>query len=223
MMGGSTRAVLLISTILIVALVGIGATIRHRQVQAESAAQQNVLSRFTREVDNWTDDFGRRFGDLSDGISGKFRTWSEDFGGRFNGLTSGVGSRFNSWKDDLEMRLGQLRDGFEDTSKGVGGVVDGAWGLSAFIVTVFFDAIGNLHIIIPVAIVYFVTGFFGNTRMRVAILIGMAVAILLATRIGIVTGSILGIIVIFALVFGNRIFASLPRTVTESAGKAAQQ
>ena len=82
-------------------------------------------------LNNWTDDFGRRFGDLSDGITGRFRTWSEDFGRRFNDLTGGVGSRFNSWKDDLEMRLGQLSDGFEDTSKGVGGVVGGAWGLFA--------------------------------------------------------------------------------------------
>ena len=209
--------------VIIVAAVSIAAYMRHQHIQAELAAQQNVMSKISKGFGNWKDDLGRRIGDVSGGVRQGYTIWSQDFGKRVDDLTGGFASGFTKWRDELAMRLGDLNDGIGEKTGSVRNAVGGAWGLVAFIVTAIFDIVGNLHIMIPVAIVYFITGFFGNIRTRIATLIAVLIAVMLATNIGIVAGSILGIIAIFVLVFGEKITRSARTAAPAVSGDKAAQ
>lgn len=68
---------------------------------------------------------------------------------------------------------------------------------------------GNLHIMIPVAIIYFGVGIFGTLKMRVATLLGAIIGFWLSTRLGIVQGSLIGLLAIAALLFWNKIDSRL--------------
>ena len=194
-------------------LIGAAAYARHQHVQAELAAQQNVLHRIAQGFDGWKEDFGGRFDDIRSSISDGYRNWSEEIGNRVDVLSGGIGHGFASWRDDLTQRLHDARKGIVNTGKDMDGVIGGTWWFIAFVVTVFLDILGNLHIMIPVAIIYFVTGFFGSLKTRFATVIAMLVAVILADKIGIVPGSILGILLIIGLLFANRIASLVSKTV----------
>ena len=112
---------------------------------------------------------------------------------------------FDDWRDDLLMRADDLKDGIQGTAKGAGKMVGGAWGITRFTVTAILDYVGNLHIMIPVTIIYFGVGFFGTLKMRVATLIGALIAFWASTNFGIVQGSIIGLLAIAGLLFWNKI------------------
>lgn len=112
---------------------------------------------------------------------------------------------FSSWRDDLSMRLSDLKDGVQGTTQGATNVVGGAWGIISYVVKAVLDFIGNLHIMIPVTILYFGVGFFGTLKMRVATLIGALIAFWLSTSVGIVQGSVIGLLTIAGLLLWNKI------------------
>lgn len=111
---------------------------------------------------------------------------------------------FNDWRDDLSMRVSNLKDGIQGTARGAGNIVGGAWGIISFVVTAILDYIGNLHIMIPVTILYFGVGFFGTLKMRVATLMGALIGFWIATGSGIVQGSVIGLLAIAGLLFWNK-------------------
>lgn len=113
------------------------------------------------------------------------------------------------------MRFGHLKDSVQGTTHGAANIVGGAWGIISYLVTAVLDFIGNLHIMIPVTIIYFGVGFFGTLKMRVATLIGTIFAFWLSTNIGIVQGSVIGLLTIAGLLFWNKID---PRLLTASQG-----
>lgn len=158
---GSRPYISLSLFVIIVVLVALLGYARYQYVQAELAAQQNVLNR----------------------IQG--------------GLTN--------WSDDLSMRLRELKDGVQGTTQGAGNLVGGVWGITSFVVTAILDYVGNLHIMIPVTIIYFGIGFFGTLKMRVATLIASLIAIWVSTMTGIVQGSVIGLLAIAGLLFWNKI------------------
>lgn len=110
---------------------------------------------------------------------------------------------FEDWRDDLSQRLRDIKDGVENS--GPARAVGGAWGIGSYVVRAVFDYIGNLHIMIPVTIIYFGVGFFGTLKMRVATLIGALIAFLISTNAGIVLGSIIGLLAIAGLLYWNSI------------------
>ncbi len=112
---------------------------------------------------------------------------------------------FSDWRDDLSQRLIQFQEGIQGTAQGAKNVVGGAWGIISYLVTAVLDFTGNLHIMIPVTVIYFGVGFFGTLKMRVATLIGALIAFLISTSIGIVPGSIIGLLAMAGLLLWNRI------------------
>lgn len=134
---------------------------------------------------------------------------------------------FGDWRNDLSSRLGDLTAGVRGTTDGVSNFIGGAWGLVSFLVTVIFDYIGNLYIMVPLTVVYFCIGFFGTLKMRAAALIGSLIAIWLATMHGIVLGTIIGLFVIAGLLLWQHMnlrrltrMRSLPATLQATAGQA---
>ena len=116
-----------------------------------------------------------------------------------------IRSGLDDWGDDLSKRVGDLKGGVQGTAKDAGNVVGGVWGIIKFVVTAILDYVGNLHIMIPVTIAYFVVGFFGTLKIRAATLVGSIIALWVATRTGIVPGSLLGLLAIAGLLFWNKI------------------
>ncbi len=147
--------------VIIVVVVSLLGYARYQHVQAELAAQRNLVTRVQRGLDNWRDDLSTRFSDLKDDLRG--------------------------------------------TADDAGHVVGGVWRIIRFVVTAILDYVGNLHIMIPVTIIYFGVGFFGTLKMRVATLIGALIALWWSTNAGIVTGSIIGLLAIAGLLFWNKI------------------
>ncbi len=126
---------------------------------------------------------------------------------------------FSDWRDDLSLRLGEFIASFQGTAEGATHLVGGLWGIVSYVVTAVMDFIGNLHIMIPVTIIYFGVGFFGTLRMRVATLIGWLIALMLSISIGIVNGSVIGLFAIAALLFLNKL---VPRLLTAVQGLPAK-
>ena len=112
---------------------------------------------------------------------------------------------FDDWRDDLSMRTSGLLDGIRGTARGAGNIIGGGWGIVLFLGKAFLDFIGNLHIMIPVTVIYFGFGFFGTLKMRVATLIGALIAFLVSTNVGIVPGSVIGLFAMAGLLFWNKI------------------
>jgi len=112
---------------------------------------------------------------------------------------------FDNWSDDLAMRFGDFTDSVQGTTQGAANVVGGAWGIISYLVTAVLDFLGNLHIMIPVCIIYFGVGFFGTLKMRVATLIGAIIGVWVSTSVGIVQGSVIGLLAIAGLLFWNKI------------------
>ncbi len=113
------------------------------------------------------------------------------------------------------MRFGHLKDSVQGTTQGAANIVGGAWGIISYLVTAVLDFIGNLHIMIPVTIIYFGVGFFGTLKMRVATLIGAIIAFWVSTSLGIVQGSVIGLLAIAGLLLWNKID---PRLLTAIQG-----
>lgn len=111
----------------------------------------------------------------------------------------------DNWRDDLAMRLNDLGGGLRGTVQGAGNFIGGGWGVISYLGTAFLDFIGNLHIMMPVAIIYIGVGFFGNLKIRVATLIGALGAFLISTRMGIVPGSVIGLILMLVLLVWHRV------------------
>lgn len=155
---------LLLFVIIVLAVAGLG-YLRYEHVQAEIAAQQNLLYR--------------------------------------------VRSGFDDWTDDLSMRFGKLKEDVLGTAQGARNVAGGAWGIVSYLATAVLDFIGNLHIMIPVAIIYFGVGFFGTLKMRVATLIGALIGFGVSTSTGIVPGSVIGLLAVAGLLFWNKMDARL--------------
>lgn len=125
---------------------------------------------------------------------------------------------FDNWRDDLSMRFGHLADSVQGTTQGAANVVGGTWGIITYIVTAVLDFVGNLHIMIPVTIIYFGVGFFGTLKMRVATAIGTIIAFWISTSHGIVPGSIFGLLATAGLLMWNKID---PRLLTAIQGLPA--
>ncbi len=130
---------------------------------------------------------------------------------------------FISWRDDLSMRLSRLQDSIQGTVEDAGRVIGGGLGIVSYIVTAVLDFIGNLHIMIPVLVLYVGVGFFGTLKMRVATLLGAIVAFWLSTSSGIVQGSIIGLLVIVALLLLNKIDPRLLTRIQELLAKIKAQ
>ncbi len=113
------------------------------------------------------------------------------------------------------MRTSDVLDGIRGTAQGTGNIVGGAWGIITYLVTAMLDIIGNLHIMIPVSIIYFGVGFFGTLKMRAATLIGALIAFFISTNTGIVPGSVIGLFAMGGLLFWNKID---PRLLTAIQG-----
>ncbi len=126
---------------------------------------------------------------------------------------------FNDWRDDLSMRTSDVLDGIRGTAQGAGNIIDGGWGIVLFVGKAFLDFIGNLHIMIPVSIIYFGVGFFGTLKMRAATLIGALIAFFISTNTGIVPGSVIGLFAMGGLLFWNKID---PRLLTAIQGLSAR-
>lgn len=116
---------------------------------------------------------------------------------------------FDRWTDDLSMRFGHLKENLLGPVQGAKDIAGGAWGIVRYLVTAVLDFIGNLHIMIPVAIIYFGVGFFGTLKMRVATLMGALIGFWISTSIGIVPGSVIGLLAVAGLLFWNKIDARL--------------
>ncbi len=134
-------------------------------------------------------------------------------------LSARIQRGFSDWRDDLSQRLGDLTASFQGTAEGATNLIGGVWGIVRYIVTALLDFVGNLHIMIPVTVIYFGVGFFGTLRMRVATLIGALIAFLLSISIGIVYGSVIGLFLIAALLLWNKID---PRLLTAIQGLPAK-
>ena len=106
---------------------------------------------------------------------------------------------FDNWSADFAMRFGNLKESVLGTARGAGNLVGGVWGVFGFVTTAILDYIGNLHIMIPVTVIYLGVFFFGALRFRVATLMGALLALWLATRIGIVPASVLGLLAVAGL------------------------
>jgi len=126
---------------------------------------------------------------------------------------------FDDWRDDLSTRMRNLTDGFQGTAEGAGNIIGGGWGIIKYLVTAALDFIGNLHIMIPVTIIYFGVGFFGTLKMRVATLVGALIAFWISTGAGIVQGSVIGLLAIAGLLLLNKID---PRLLTAIQGLPAR-
>ncbi len=113
------------------------------------------------------------------------------------------------------MRLRGLQDSIQGTVEDAGRIIGGARRITSYIVTAMLDFIGNLHIMIPVLVLYVGVGFFGTLKMRVATLLGAIVAFWLSTSSGIVQGSIIGLLVIVALLLLNKIDPRLLTRIQE--------
>ncbi|MDE2856571.1 MAG: hypothetical protein OXN94_01845 [Chloroflexota bacterium] len=113
---------------------------------------------------------------------------------------------FHNWRDDISLRLSGIMKSLQGTAQEATNVVGGAWGFISYLVTAALDFIGNLHIMIPVTIIYFGVGFFGTLKMRVATLLGAVIAFFLSTRLGIVPASVIGLLLVSGLLFGNRLY-----------------
>ena len=116
---------------------------------------------------------------------------------------------FDNWQNDLSRRLGNIKDGIENS--GPARFVGGALGIGSYVLGAVFDYVGNLHIMIPVTILYFGVGFFGTLKMKVATLIGLLIAFLLSTSAGIVPGSIIGLFAIAACCIGTSLISASSR------------
>ncbi len=127
-------------------------------------------------------------------------------------ITAKIQRGFGNWRDDLSLRLSDLNAGLQGTTHDAKHVVGGAWRIVRYVVTAVLDFIGNLHIMIPVTVIYFAIGFFGTLKMRVATLIGALIAFLISTSMGIVQGSIIGLLAIAGLLLWNKID---PRLLTK--------
>ena len=112
---------------------------------------------------------------------------------------------FSNWRDDLSIRLGDLKESVLGTAEGATNIIGGAWGIVNYLVTAVLDFIGNLHIMIPVSIIYFGVAFFGTLKMRVAALLGVLIAFWISTSIGIVQGSVIGLFTFAGLLLWNKI------------------
>ncbi|MDE2750575.1 MAG: hypothetical protein OXI34_16585 [Chloroflexota bacterium] len=112
---------------------------------------------------------------------------------------------FDDWRDDLSTRVSDFNDGILGTAQGAGNVVGGAWRIIKFVTKAVLDYIGNLHIMIPVTIIYFGVGFFGTLKMRVATLLGALIAFWVSTSAGIIQGSVIGLLAIAGLLLWNKI------------------
>ncbi len=124
-------------------------------------------------------------------------------------VSARIQREFSNWRDDLSMRFSDLKVGVQGTTQGATNVIGGAWGIVSYLVTAALDFIGNLHIMIPVTIIYFGVGFFGTLKMRVATLVGALIAFWISTGAGIVQGSVIGLLVIAGLLFWNKIDSRL--------------
>lgn len=125
-------------------------------------------------------------------------------------LPERVQKGFSDWREDLSLRLDALKDGVQGTTESASNSIGGALGIGSYLVKAALDFVGNLHIMIPVVIIYFGIGFFGTLKMRVATLIGGLIAFWMSTNVGIVQGSVVGLFAIAALLLWNRIN---PRTL----------
>jgi hypothetical protein len=103
------------------------------------------------------------------------------------------------------MRTSDVLDGIRGTAQGAGKIIGGGWGILLFVGKASLDFIGNLHIMIPVSIIYFCVGFFGALKMRVATLIGALIAFFISTNTGIVPGSVIGLFAMGGLLVWNKI------------------
>ncbi len=112
---------------------------------------------------------------------------------------------FDNWRDDLSKRVSDVTAGIQGTAQGAGNIIGGAWGIISYVVKAVLDFIGNLHIMIPVTIIYFGVGFFGTLKMRVATLLGALIAFWVSTGAGIIQGSIIGLFAIAALLLWNKV------------------
>ncbi|MDE2776213.1 MAG: hypothetical protein OXI77_09760 [Chloroflexota bacterium] len=126
---------------------------------------------------------------------------------------------FSHWRDDLSMRFSDLKVGVQGTTQGATNVIGGAWGIVSYLVAAVLDFIGNLHIMIPVTIIYFGVGFFGTLKMRVATLVGALIAFWISTGAGIVQGSVIGLLAIAGLLLLNKFD---PRLLTAIQGLPAR-
>lgn len=112
---------------------------------------------------------------------------------------------FSGWSDDLSRRVNDLKGGIQGTAQAAGNIVGGALGIVSYLIIAVLDYIGNLHIMIPVTVIYFGVGFFGTPKMRVATLIGAVIAFFVSTRLGIVPASVIGLFVVAGLLFGDKL------------------
>lgn len=121
----------------------------------------------------------------------------------------------DDWRDDISARMGDLKDSVQGTAQGAGKVIGGSWGIITYVVKAVLDFIGNLHIMIPVTVIYFGVGFFGTIKMRVATLLGAIIAFFVSTRLGIVPGSVVGLLVVAGLLLGDKLNPRLLSIVQE--------
>ncbi len=122
---------------------------------------------------------------------------------------------FDDWLDDLKLRLSDVKEGLQGTAQGATNIVGGAWGIVSYLVSAVFDFIGNLHIMIPVTVLYVGVGFFGTMKMRAATLLGAIIAFFVSTRLGIVPGSVIGLFVVAGLLFGDKLNPRLLSSIQE--------
>ncbi len=114
-----------------------------------------------------------------------------------------------AWADDFSMRFENLKRDALGTAAGVTNVAGGAWGILSYFVSAFLDYIGNLHIMLPVTVVYLGIIVFGLLKMKIAALLGALIAFFLSTRMGIVPGSVIGLLVMAALLLWDKLDARL--------------
>ena len=96
-------------------------------------------------------------------------------------------------------------EGIQGTAHGTGNIIGGAWRIIKFVTKAVLDYIGNLHIMIPVTVIYFGVGFFGTLKMRVATLLGALIAFWVSTSAGIIQGSVIGLLAIAGLLLWNKV------------------
>jgi len=116
-----------------------------------------------------------------------------------------IQNEFDDWRDDLSKRVRDVMEGIQGTAHGTGNIIGGAWRIIKFVTKAVLDYIGNLHIMIPVTVIYFGVGFFGTLKMRVATLLGALIAFWVSTSAGIIQGSVIGLLAIAGLLLWNKI------------------
>ena len=182
---GRFWTILMVLLILIVVSIASVPLLRHAGIIPQANPRPEGMAGHLHDLRNAADDLRRDSSSRLDNMSDGFVAWRDDLGSRFGDM----GQAVRHWRDDLGRRASDASESVVGPIKGVGGIFQ-----------VFLDIIGNLHIMLPVILVFLLAAVFGGLKTKAKAAMGIIAGILFAQFLGFVAGAILGTLVLIVAV-----------------------